>query len=428
MTGGVADYLNSFSYDAAGRLASITQEDQDAASSYHAVSEKRVDFGYNRAGQFSRIARYSDVAGMSPVANTSYAYDTTGRLRELAHYQGEDTGGTLLAGYAYEYDAANRLEEIDFLPSAYDDEDVTYTYDDRGQIDTVDYAGTSDVEEDYNFDANGNRVGNQVIDSATETYESTAGSNNQLLDDGTFTYTYDGEGNRTSRTRISTAAADDFITEYEWDHRNRLTKVTLKNNSSQITETVEYRYDFANRLIGRTHDTTPTVANDEHETIYVHDSGQFSQPHAEITLSHKNTQAVLQFEGTGPNDLDADDLANRYLWGPLFDQLLADEQIDWSNSQADGDTLWALTDHLGTVRDLVDDTGVVQNHKSYDAFGNVTAETNAAIDTVFAYTGKLFDDATGLQNNINRWYDASIGKWISEDPIGFVAGDANLGL
>ena len=31
-----------------------------------------------------------------------------------------------------------------------------------------------------------------------------------------------------------------------------------------------------------------------------------------------------------------------------------------------------------------------------------------------------------MQNNLNRWYDAAIGQWLSEDPIGFRAGDANL--
>jgi hypothetical protein len=31
-----------------------------------------------------------------------------------------------------------------------------------------------------------------------------------------------------------------------------------------------------------------------------------------------------------------------------------------------------------------------------------------------------------LQNNLNRWYDPSVGRWLSEDPIGFAAGDANL--
>jgi RHS repeat-associated protein len=48
------------------------------------------------------------------------------------------------------------------------------------------------------------------------------------------------------------------------------------------------------------------------------------------------------------------------------------------------------------------------------------------IDLAFAFTGRLLDQATGLQNNLNRWYDASVGRWLSEDPIGFNAGDANL--
>jgi RHS repeat-associated protein len=47
-------------------------------------------------------------------------------------------------------------------------------------------------------------------------------------------------------------------------------------------------------------------------------------------------------------------------------------------------------------------------------------------DYIFGYTGRMFDDATGLQNNLNRWYDAKAGRWISEDPIGFDAGDANI--
>jgi RHS repeat-associated protein len=48
------------------------------------------------------------------------------------------------------------------------------------------------------------------------------------------------------------------------------------------------------------------------------------------------------------------------------------------------------------------------------------------VDLAFAYTGRLLDKATGLQNNLNRWYDARVGRWLSEDPIGFNAGDANL--
>ena len=54
------------------------------------------------------------------------------------------------------------------------------------------------------------------------------------------------------------------------------------------------------------------------------------------------------------------------------------------------------------------------------------SETNSAVDTLFGYTGRMWDDDTGQQNNLNRWYDPTTGRWISEDPIGFAADDPNL--
>jgi RHS repeat-associated protein len=42
------------------------------------------------------------------------------------------------------------------------------------------------------------------------------------------------------------------------------------------------------------------------------------------------------------------------------------------------------------------------------------------------FTGKWLDRATDLQWNHNRWYNASIGRWMSQDPIGFAGGDGNL--
>ena len=61
-----------------------------------------------------------------------------------------------------------------------------------------------------------------------------------------------------------------------------------------------------------------------------------------------------------------------------------------------------------------------------DAFGNLVSQTNSAVDSVFGFTGRQFDDDIGLQNNLNRWYDAQVGRWMSEDPIGFGGGDTNV--
>jgi RHS repeat-associated protein len=62
----------------------------------------------------------------------------------------------------------------------------------------------------------------------------------------------------------------------------------------------------------------------------------------------------------------------------------------------------------------------------YSTFGEVTSETQNGYSPFMKYTGKPFDVVTGLQYSFNRWYDAATGRWISEDPIGFGGGDANL--
>jgi len=68
----------------------------------------------------------------------------------------------------------------------------------------------------------------------------------------------------------------------------------------------------------------------------------------------------------------------------------------------------------------------VVNHPVYDAYGNVTSETNSALESLFLLAGRPFDSATGLQNNLNRWYDPAVGRWLSPEPLGLAAGDVNL--
>ena len=51
----------------------------------------------------------------------------------------------------------------------------------------------------------------------------------------------------------------------------------------------------------------------------------------------------------------------------------------WPMSRLAWGVLWPLPDDLGTVRDVVNSWGVVQNHLKYDAFGRVTSESNDAI-------------------------------------------------
>jgi RHS repeat-associated protein len=134
----------------------------------------------------------------------------------------------------------------------------------------------------------------------------------------------------------------------------------------------------------------------------------------------------LQFDKdvTGEATLSASDLSHRYLWqANAVDQLMADEHVN------SGTVVLPLADQQGTIRDLaITNNGItsVANHRVYDSFGNLESQTNAAVDCLFGYTGRAYDNNTGLQNNTNRWYDAKVGGWISKDPKGFAAGQTNL--
>ena len=187
---------------------------------------------------------------------------------------------------------------------------------------------------------------------------------------------------------------------YEWDYRNRLTSVTqqefnIETGAWETTQTIEYTYDYNNVWIRK------VVGNDK--TIFI----------------PENYQTTVQ--------IDNGAVTHHYLWTPnTQDKLLADV----TNTEI----LWSLTDHLGSIRDIIQSTesGVItQAHIIYDAYGNVISCKNSEGQTVdnpllFAYTGKPFDVSTSLQNNINRWYDATVGRWLSIDPIGFDGNDANL--
>ncbi|MGL5939939.1 MAG: RHS repeat-associated core domain-containing protein [Waterburya sp.] len=65
-----------------------------------------------------------------------------------------------------------------------------------------------------------------------------------------------------------------------------------------------------------------------------------------------------------------------------------------------------MTDNQGSVKVLMDNQGNVVNQITYDAFGNVTVETNADVNFRFNYTGRELDPETGLYYYRSRYYDA----------------------
>jgi RHS repeat-associated protein len=121
-------------------------------------------------------------------------------------------------------------------------------------------------------------------------------------------------------------------------------------------------------------------------------------------------------------DLDGQNnnaLLTRYIRDDNVDGLLA--PIDGS-----GNLYFTLTDRQGSVVDVTDNSGVVKDAITYDGWGQITNDTNITYRGRYGYTGREEDQQTGPQYNRARYYDPVAGRWITQDPLGFDAGDSNL--
>ena len=118
-------------------------------------------------------------------------------------------------------------------------------------------------------------------------------------------------------------------------------------------------------------------------------------------------------------------MTERYLFGPgvvngaVMTSILA-------RTSSGGTTAWYLTDKLGSVRDIVSTTGTELDHIVYDSFGNIVTETDAANGDRFKFAGMQYDATTGQYYDHARWYGSEVGRFLTQDPEGFSAGDTDL--
>jgi RHS repeat-associated protein len=274
-----------------------------------------------------------------------------------------------VANYTYTYDLADRLTAETLTGTT-----TSYSYDAANQL-------TNDTANNYSYDLNGNR---------TMTGYQT-GTGNQLTNDATWTYTYDNEGNLTKKSKG--ASAETWF--YGYDNQNHMTSVKQEStDGGSVLMQATYVYDAqGNRL---------------EKDVWTSSSGLVTV--TRFAYDQQNAWADLN----GSNQLQM-----RRLYMDSVDQLVA--RIDSS-----GNAAWYLTDRLGSVRDITDATGNIQDHINYDGFGKVTAESVPGFGDRFKWTSRESDSETGLQYSRARSYDPATGRWLGQDPIGFGAGDSNL--
>ena len=297
---------------------------------------------------------------------TTYTYDLVSQLLSLVHQRPDET---TINSFTYTYDnGGNRLTKTDINGTA------SYTYDGLSRlVQVTDPLPDMPLElESFTYDAVGNRV------NSNQNGPSTFNETNQLTEDDFFTYAYDLNGNLIEKTNRDT----DLSTLFSYDAENQLIRI-IREDSSEVN----YHYDGLGRRVEK--DVAGVV------TRYVYDN--------EDILQELNGAAIVA----------------RYTHGPGFDEPLIMER--------DGERFFYHADGLGSVTELTDSAvspEVVQSYV-YDSYGQIVQQVGTLANS-HTYTGREFDSESGLYYYRARYYDPQAGRFITEDPIGLLAGDVNF--
>ncbi len=343
-----------------------------------AVTPASVKMSYNGRGQLTDMLRYSDAGLTQLVSKTHRTYDIAGRSEKISHLSAVDA---VLAEFDTEWDTADQLTKL-----IIDGKETDYQYDPTGQLLSAKHLFGGVPDETYTYDATANRTSSSQLTSQL------IGTNNRLLSDSRYEYKYDAEGNLIDRREIAT----DIHDLYKYDHINHLTNAQRVTSTGTVLSTVDYRYDALGRRIARTVDTDgvgPAAATSEY---FVYDGMD------------------VWFDADSAGNVTA-----RYLFGDEIDQPLA-------RYRPGEGTSWYLTDHLGSVRNILNSVGTIVDTIDYESFGNILSETSVQSGDRYKYTAREWDSQLGLYYYRARFYSPTTGRFTSEDPISFAGGQVNL--
>jgi len=358
----------TFTYDARNRLTSETWTIDG--------SQYTVSYSYDAVGNLAGVT-YPDGVSVSysidPVnratgikkSSTSIAnitYTPSGKVNTISYGNGVQT--------TYSYDSHDELTRIKVMRGSTALLDLNYTYDNVGNVQSINtesysydflnrltYSSGPWPTLQYGYDAIGNRQ--WFKEGATNTTY-TYGSYNRLLAVGSTSYTYDNSGNLKSKTLSGVTSV------YNYDFENRLIKVTQGGSTLGA-----YAYDPFGLRVKRVESSVTTI--------------------------YLNQEVNVLYEKQGS-------VANDYV---IVGQLLL-AKLSGTN------TYYFHQDHLGSTR-LITLGATTDFSSNYQPFGSQYGASGT--DPVYKYTGQQHDTATGLYYYGTRYYDLSVGRFISQDPL-----------
>ncbi len=375
--------INNFSYDIEGRLTSKTVRDKkmgEVKNNY--TYDKRgnvtsIETGmgteyitYDKAGR--KVKKENNQSGVSK----TYLYYVTGLVKDVITKQNDE----ILYTENYEYDPnGNKIYEN------LNGEIKKYAYDGMGRLKTV--ADNEGRITEYEFDNFGNISKEyDITERGVKTKQHYYDNLNRLIlsqsPNETIKYEYDNSGNLTEKT---TGRGKRLKTEnYRYDGYNRL------NEYISDGKVAEYTYNLEG--------LRESKKADGKYTRYVYDG-------MDIIGELNDTENYIYYRGT--------------------------ELIGYKDKT--GTPFYYRTDNHGNVVSISDYLGKELKNYTYNAYGKTEGvklnsngektviyqwkSENEKVHNPFGYCGEYTDPETGFIYLRNRYYDPTVGRFITEDPV-----------
>jgi RHS repeat-associated protein len=441
--GSVADYSfarnagpKDNSYDSAGRLTRVvnhkggllslgTDVAADVISSYR--------YEYDASGNRTKQTEVQHDLGGGAPQDTGYVYDNLNRLHRVTYPGSIDV--------TYEYEAnGNRHREFGKDPTnAGNGLDRTYAYDRVNRLWSITNNKDSTQSIKFDYDANGNRI-SQAVGTVTTNLDANGfvvidamGHGEVTVNGGPAATPYH-YGIRNEL--LQTAGTGGKLVRYDYDH-DMLRVKKLLGQGFEGTE-VRFLYDdqatlieYGSKALFSVSVAKDDVAGDEaaldkgtvpQDLQAAFTNNQITLPqhhhvtgsggvwavvdddsHSSFTVKEVTTTAgtVLEVFDTGT--------IRKYDYG---DDLLSLTDVGPHGART---PLFYLRDGLGSTVNLTDTTDAITVSYRYDAWGNDLG-TAGGSDNPMRYTGHYFDRETGLDYFGARYYDSTVGEFITQDP------------
>ncbi len=367
--------------------------------------------GTTYSGELVSTIAYPTICAWNPDITIKYSYDGLGRILNVLNVStslyfaqltyskadqvvGVQYGNGLVANYTY--DQLSRPNTVTLKNPSTNSVmmSLTYSYNNTGTVSgLVGQVNSATLNEQYKYDPLQRLVNSTVTNGGGKT---------------TFWYRYDNVGNMIAQSVNGT------ITNYTYNQANN----ELVSSSSPGTST-GFAYDQDGNLLNKNVTTTGTVrwyytwdpagdllkvTNSTGQASYAYDGGG-------RRVEAVESGAVWYFAYTGTEILYKNRL-NTYNCAYIFASGLRIANF------ANGSTYYYHADALGSIRMITYPNAAVAYTNGYQPYGQYTGTLTGNLGkwAIDKFDGKPFSSTTGLYYYYHRWYDPSIGRFISPDP------------